>query len=316
MKCIFPCGSKFIIVCNVEQPETDIYGLRYDIPDGQKLAEGLLRLNIVKEGLVSMKILVCTKLVPDTSETKLSIDKTGKGISTVGLKFSINEADDYAVEEAMRTKAALGGTVTIVSIAPKSADVMIRMALAKGGESAIRIEDDRINFRDPMQVAKVLAAAVKDEEFDLVFTGCMSSDDKNMSVGVALAELLGLNHAAMVKHAEVTEEKITVHRELEGGLLEVAEVGLPAVITVQTGINTPRYAPIREMRQAMKKELKVVNLEDIGIDEAQVNEAGSKIELLGFYFPEVISNVEILEGSPEEKGEQIAIKLVKGGLLS
>lgn len=262
-----------------------------------------------------MKILVCTKLVPDTSEANISIDKSGKGISTFGLKYSINEADDYAVEEAMRTKTTLGGSVKILSIAPKSADVMIRMALAKGGESAIRVEDDRINFRDPMQVAKVLAAAVKDEEFDLVFTGCMSSDDKNMSVGVALAELLGLNHAAMAKHVDVTEETVTAHRELEGGMLEVTEVALPAVITVQTGINTPRYAPIREMRKAMKKEIKVVNLDDIGVDEVQVNEAGSKIELLNFYFPEVISNAEMIEGSPEEKGEQIAIKLVKGGLL-
>lgn len=262
-----------------------------------------------------MKILVCIKMVPDTSETEVSIDWTGKGINSVGLKFDINEADNYAVEEAMLIKEVHGGTVTVLSMAPKDADVMIRMALSKGGERAVRIEDPRVNLRDPLQVAKVLAAAIRNEEFDLILTGCMSSDDKNMSVGVALAAELGINHASMVKHVDVESEKVTVHRELEGGMLEVMEVALPAVLTVQTGINTPRYAPIRELRQAMKKELKVVTLDDLGVDVGQVSEAGSKVEFLGFYFPQVISNATMLEGTPDEKAEQIAFKLVKGGLL-
>lgn len=262
-----------------------------------------------------MKILVCIKMVPDTSEAEVSIDKTGKDITTNGLKFDINEADNYAVEEAMLIKEAHNGAVKVLSMAPQSADVMIRMALAKGGESAIRIEDSRVNVRNPLQVAKVLASVIKNEEFDLVLTGCMSSDDKNMSVGVALAEELGVNHASMVKHVDVGDGKVTVQRELEGGLLEVTEVSLPAVLTVQTGINTPRYAPVRELRQAMKKELKVVNLDDLGVDENQVNEGGSKVKLLGFYLPQVISNAEMLEGSPDEKADKLAFKLMKGGLL-
>lgn len=262
-----------------------------------------------------MKTLLCIKMVPDTSESDLNIDKTGKDISGHGLKFDINEADNYAVEEAMLINEAQGGSVKVISMAPQDGDVMIRMALAKGGESALRIEDSRVNVRNPLQVAKVLASVIKKEEFDLVLTGCMSSDDKNMSVGVALAEELGVNHAAMVKHLEVGDGKVTVHRELEGGLLEVAEVALPAVITIQTGINTPRYAPVRQLRQAMKKELKVVNLDDIGVDAGQVGEESSLVEMLGLYHPEVISNAEILEGSPEEKAEQIAFKLIKGGLL-
>ncbi len=261
-----------------------------------------------------MKILVCTKLVPDTSESDVSIDKTGKDIATNGLKFDINEADNYAVEEAILTREAKEGEVDVLCMAPQSADVVIRMALAKGCERALRIEDPRVNVRNPLQAAKVLAAA-KDQAYDLIFTGCMSSDDKNMSVGAALAEELGMNHAAMVKHVEIGDGKVTVQRELEGGLLEVSEVALPAVLSVQTGINTPRYAPVRELRKAMKKELKVVNLDDIGVDENQVNEAGSKVELLKLYYPEVISNAEMIEGTPEEKAEQIAFKLVKGGLL-
>ncbi|MCI9330792.1 MAG: electron transfer flavoprotein subunit beta/FixA family protein [Oscillibacter sp.] len=262
-----------------------------------------------------MKILVCTKLVPDTSESDVSIDKTGKDIATNGLKFDINEADNYAVEEAILTREAKEGEVDVLCMAPQSADVVIRMALAKGCERALRIEDPRVNVRNPLQAAKVLAAAAKDQAYDLIFTGCMSSDDKNMSVGAALAEELGMNHAAMVKHVEIGDGKVTVQRELEGGLLEVSEVALPAVLSVQTGINTPRYAPVRELRKAMKKELKVVNLDDIGVDENQVNEAGSKVELLKLYYPEVISNAEMIEGTPEEKAEQIAFKLVKGGLL-
>ena len=262
-----------------------------------------------------MKVLVCIKSVPDTSEAEIKIDKSGRGIEQSGLNYDINESDNYAVEEAILTKEAHDGEVQVVSIAPQSADVMIRMALAKGAEKAIRVEDERINKLDPLQVAKVLAAAVRSEEFDLIFTGCMSSDDKNMSVGVALAEELGVNHAAMVKHVEVGEGKVRVQRELEGGLLEVSDVALPAVLTIQTGINTPRYAPIRGLRQAMKKEIKVVSLDDLGVDAAQVDEADSKVEMLGFYIPVVASNAEMIEGTPDEKAEQLALKLVKGGLV-
>jgi electron transfer flavoprotein beta subunit len=254
-------------------------------------------------------------MVPDTSEAEVKIDSTERNIVGSGLTFDINEADNYAVEEAMLIAEAGGGRVKVVSIASKEADVMIRMALAKGGESAVRVQDPRVNYRDPLQVAKVLAAVIKNEEFDLILTGCMSGDDKNMSVGVALAEELGVAHAAMVKNLEIAGDKVKVQRELEGGLLEVTEISLPAVLTIQTGINTPRYAPIRELRQAMKKELRICDLDELGIAENRVDEAGSKVELLKFYLPETVSNVQIIEGAPEEKAEQIAFKLIKGGLL-
>lgn len=262
-----------------------------------------------------MKILVCIKMVPDISETDVSLNESKRGILTNGLKFNINETDNYAVEEAILIKEAQGGTVTVLTMGSKDADVMIRMALAKGGENALRIEAPEVNVRDPLQVAKVLAAAVKDEDYDLILTGCMSSDDKNMATGVAIATQLGMNHAAMVKHVEVGDGSLIVQRELEGGLLEVAEVSLPAVLTIQTGINTPRYAPIREMRQALKKELKVVTLEDLGLTADQVDEAASQVELLGLYFPEVVSNAIMLNGSADETAGEIAFKLVKGGLL-
>ncbi len=262
-----------------------------------------------------MKTFVCIKRVPDTSEAEVKVDATGKDVDNSRFSFDINDADNYAVEEAVLIKEAKGGTVQVVCLGPQDADVMIRMALAKGGDSAIRIDDPRINVLDPLKVAKVLAAVVKGQEFDLVLTGCMANDDGNMAVGVAMAEELGVPHAAMVKKLEVEDGKVKAHRELEGGISEVVEIDLPAVITIQTGINEPRYAPIRGIREAQKKELKVLKLEDLGLAESDVNADSSLVELQKLYIPEVVSHAEIIEGEPEEKAEIMATKLVKGGLL-
>lgn len=262
-----------------------------------------------------MKTFVCIKRVPDTSEAEVKVDATGKDVDSSRFSFDINDADNYAVEEAVLIKEAKGGTVQVVCLGPQDADVMIRMALAKGGDSAVRIDDPRINVLDPLKVAKVLAAVVKGQEFDLVLTGCMANDDGNMAVGVAVAEELGVPHAAMVKKLEIGDGKVKAYRELEGGISEVVEIDLPAVITIQTGINEPRYAPIRGIREAQKKELKVLKLEDLGLAESDVNADSSLVELQKLYIPEVVSHAEIIEGEPEEKAEIMATKLVKGGLL-
>lgn len=262
-----------------------------------------------------MNIFVCVKRVPDTSEAIVKVDDSGKGVDSSKFSFDINEADNYAVEEAMLLKEAKGGNVQVVCAGTQDADVMIRMALAKGGDSAIRIDDPRINVIDPVQMAKVLAAAIKGKEFDLVLTGCMANDDGNMSVGVALAEELGVPHAAMVKKVEAGDDKVKVYRELEGGVSEVVEMDLPAVITIQTGINEPRYAPIRGIRQAQKKELTVIKLDDLGVAPEDVGEDASLIALENLYIPEVESKAEIIEGEPEEKAVILAEKMVKGGLL-
>ena len=262
-----------------------------------------------------MNTFVFIKRVPDTSEAEVKVDGSGKDVDNSKFSFDINDADNYAVEEAILIKEAKGGTVQVVNMGPADSDVMIRMALAKGGDSAIRIDDPRVNIIDPLKVAKTLAAVVKGQAFDLLLTGCMAGDDGGMAVGVAMAEELGIPHAAMVKKVEVGDGKVTVHRELEGGLSEVVEMNLPAMLTIQTGINEPRYAPIKGIRQAQKKELKVVKLEDLGLAEGDVNEASSLIELVNMYVPEVVSNAEIIEGEPEEKAAILAEKLVKGGLL-
>ncbi|MEW5921872.1 MAG: electron transfer flavoprotein subunit beta/FixA family protein [Bacillota bacterium] len=262
-----------------------------------------------------MNIFVCVKRVPDTSEAIVKVDDSGRGVDSSKFSFDINESDNYAVEEAMLIKEAKGGNVQVVCAGTQDADVMIRMALAKGGDSAIRIDDPRINVIDPLQVAKVLAAAIKGKEFDLVLTGCMANDDGNMAVGVALAEELGVPHAAMVKKVEAGDGKVKVYRELEGGISEVVEMDLPAVITIQTGINEPRYAPIKGIRLAQKKELTVLKLEDLGLAPEDVSESASLITLENLYIPEVESKAEIIQGEPEVKAAILAEKLVKGGLL-
>ncbi len=263
-----------------------------------------------------MKSFVCMKYVPDTSEADLKLDETGMGVDTSRLSFDINEADNYAVEEAVQIKENHGGEVSVLSIGPQDSEVTIRMALAKGGDNAVRIEDSRINRFDPLAIAKVLASAVKDKEFDLILTGCMASDDGHMSVGVAMAEELGVSHASMVKQVEVLDGKVKVHRELEGGLMEVVELELPAVLTIQTGINEPRYAPIKGIRKAQKKELNVVSLDDLGLPAEQVDENASKIKLKDFYIPVVEAKAEFIEGEePEEKAEKLAEIMQKGGLV-
>lgn len=262
-----------------------------------------------------MKSFVCIKYVPDTSEADIKVDASGKGVDSSRFSFDINDADNYAVEEAVLTKEAHGGEVTILSIGPQESDVMIRMALAKGADDAVRIQDSRIAGYDPLCTARVLAGAIKGQDFDLVLTGCIASDDGQMAVGVALAEMLGVPHAAMVKKVEVIDGKVKAYRELEGGLMEVLEVSLPAVLTIQTGINEPRYAPIKGIRLAQKKELKVVNLDDLGLSADEVGEAGSKVCLNKLYIPEIVSKAEIIEGEPDEKAAKLASILLKGGLI-
>ncbi len=262
-----------------------------------------------------MKTIVCIKYVPDTSEAEVKVNPDGKTVDDSRFSFDINDADNYAVEESVLIKEDKGGEVDVLSIGPKQSEVMIRMAMAKGCDKATRVEDDRIAEHDPLIVARVLAGAIKDQEFDLVFTGCWGDDFNHMSTGVALAEYLGVNHASMVKKVELLDGKVRAHRELEGGLMEVVELELPAVLTIQTGINEPRYAPIRGIRQAQKKELNVVSLDDLGVDPAEVSADASQVVLENLYIPEVESAAEFIEGEPEEKAEKLASILAKGGLV-
>lgn len=265
-----------------------------------------------------MKIFVCIKYVPDTSEVEVTIEEGGLSVDESRFSFDINDADNYALEEAILLKERLGGEVVILSIGSKEAEIMLRTALAKGGDRALRIDDSNLPTHDPLLLARVLAKAIEEdgEEFDLVFTGCMASDDGMSAVGVAMASMLGIPHASMVKDLEVLENGCyRVSRELEGGLMEVIDTTTPALLTIQTGINEPRYASIRGIRKARKKELKVMTIEELGIEPEEVDERASSILLERLSIPEVVSNAVFLEGEPAQKAQRLASILEEEGVI-
>ncbi|MEM1585824.1 MAG: electron transfer flavoprotein subunit beta/FixA family protein [Candidatus Bathyarchaeia archaeon] len=262
-----------------------------------------------------MDIIVCVKHVPDTTEAEIKINASGKDIEKRGLVFDINEWDDYAVEEAVRIKEKLGGTVTVITVGPEDADSTLRKCLARGADKAVRVTDPRILGSDAYAMAKILYNVIKDMRFDLILTGAQTSDDGSAVVGPVLAELLGVPHVTMVKKIEFRDGKAVVNRELEGGFEETLEVNLPALFTVQTGINEPRYVSIMAIRRAMQKEIKVMTLADIGLSEEDVGEAGSWLRIESLFIPPAEKKVEFISGSPEEVASKIVEILGRRGLI-
>lgn len=263
-----------------------------------------------------MKILVCVKPVPDVSEAEIRVSQDGLSVDLGNPPTEINGADNCAVEEALRIKEACGGTVHTLTIGPSQDDVVIRMALAKGCDSASRIEYPELSGRtSPLAIARILAAAIKENEFDIVLTGAMSSDAGNMAVGVALAAELDVNHASMVKKVELGNGRVRVVRELEGGAGESLDVALPAVLTIQTGINKPRYAQILGIRAAQKKELKVQALSDLNLSGNELHAPALNPRFEKFHFPQSVSKAEVLSGEPKEKAEMLVGKMIQWGVL-
>ncbi len=262
-----------------------------------------------------MNIIVCIKRVPETTEADIFIDKTGKDIDKSGLVFDLNEWDSYAIEEAILLKEKVGGTVTVLSMGGEDTNESIRKCLAMGADDAFRLSDPAFEGSDGLATAKVLAAAIRKIPYDLILTGTQAEDDGFGQVGVALAELLGIPHAALVNRLEVQDKKVKAHRELEGGLEEVVEVDLPAVLTIQTGINEPRYVSIMGIRKVAKKEIKVLKASDLDLKPEEVGLSGSDIRLERLFLPPVGEGAKMLEGKPEEIATKVFdILKDKGGL--
>jgi len=262
-----------------------------------------------------MNIIVCIKRVPETTEADIFIDKTGKAIDKSGLVFDLNEWDSYAIEEAILLKEKLGGTVTVLSMGGEDTNESIRKCLAMGADDALRLTDPAFEGSDGFATAKVLAEAIRKMPYDLIFTGTQAEDDGFGQVGVALAELLGVPHAALVNRIEVQDKKVRAHRELEGGLEEVVEIDLPAVLTIQTGINEPRYVSIMGIRKVAKKEIKVLKTSDLNLKPEEVGLAGSGILLEKVFLPPVGEGAQMLEGKPEDVATKVFdILKDKGGL--
>jgi electron transfer flavoprotein beta subunit len=254
-----------------------------------------------------VNIVVCVKHVPETAEADLKIDAQRKTIEERGLAFDINECDDYALEEAVQIKEKYGGRVIAITVGPEESDSTLRKCLARGADEAIRLTDPKFEGSDAYVIAGILASIIQRIPFDLILTGTLASDDGYSAVGPILAEKLNVTHATMIKKVELTDGAARVHRELEESLEEIAEVRLPAVLSIQTGINVPRYVSIMSIRKAMQKEIKVLNLMDTGLDEKAVGEWGSWIHIERMYIPPVEKHTEFLEGTPDE----IATKIVE-----
>ena len=258
-----------------------------------------------------MDIIVCIKRVPDTAEIPVTIDDTEKGIKKGDLNFDINEADSYALEEALLINEKLGGTVSVISVGEEETNDILRMSLAKGADGAIRVWDDLCDRSDGYTIAGILSKALRDRHFDLILTGCIASDDGFSQVGPCLAELLDIPHATFVINVDINEQSSVVQRELEGGLLEMIEMKLPALLTIQTGINKPRYASMLGIRRAAQKQIECLGLNDIGLEAQAVGEAGSKTRIDKLYIPPITKRAEIIEGTTEEVSTKLA-ELFKG----
>jgi electron transfer flavoprotein beta subunit len=262
-----------------------------------------------------LDIIVCVKHVPETAEAELKIDQTGKSIEKTGLVYDINEWDDYALEEAVRIKEKLGGTVTAITIGSDDSDSTLRKCLARGADKAIRMTDPKFTNSDGYAIAKILHSVIKTLHYDLLLTGMQAGDDGNAMVGPILAEMLKIPHATMVKKLELGTGMAKVNRELEGGLEEQLEVKLPALFSVQTGINEPRYVSIMGIRKAMQKEIRVMTLTDTGLTENDVGEAGSWSKIDKLYVPPVEKQAEFIRGTPDEMAAKVAGILKAKGLI-
>src|ERR1700740_2303295 len=208
-----------------------------------------------------MKIIVCIKQVP-AKDAPLSI--TGNWIKESDIGFEMNEPDSFALEEALRLKEKHGGEVVALSMGPERAKQVIKEGLAKGADRGIHIADDKFFLLDPLGAAQFLAAALKKENFDLILTGLQSDDQGFGQTGVLLAELLGLPHATIIMQIEVIQGRIKLNRALEAGWFQWVELPLPAVLSIQSGINKVRYATLKGIMAAKKKEIVTVARATLG----------------------------------------------------
>ncbi len=249
-----------------------------------------------------MKILVCMKQVPQ-KDAPLKVNESGKWIRE-DVSYEVNEPDAYALEEALRQKEKHGGEVVAITAGPARAQQVLREALAKGADRAIHLEGDEFATLDAFNIAKAFAAAIEGESFDLIFTGLQSDDFGYAQTGVILAELLGWPHATIIMQIEKADGGIKVKRELESGFFQFVHMPLPAVLTIQSGINKLRYATLIGIKQAKTKPLKKVTFAEV---QPALGSNLQQIERL--YIPQKTKKTEVLDGSPAEVAKKLVDKL-------
>jgi electron transfer flavoprotein beta subunit len=240
-----------------------------------------------------VRTLVCIKQVKNLGD-EVEFTADGTDVDPEYLDAALNEWDSYATEEALRLREASGGEVVVVTCGPRESEAALRRCLAMGADRAVRVEG--VEGHDPIRVAHALAAVVRDESPDLVLCGVQSSDSVQAATGTALAELVGLPRVAVVTRLEPGSGSARVHRELEGGIVDVVDVDLPAVLTIQTGINEPRYANLRAIKQAEQVEVAVRAADD----------APSASRVRRMFTPPRGEGAEMLGRDPAEVARRIA----------
>ncbi len=262
-----------------------------------------------------MEILVCVRRVPDTSENEIQLNRAGNDIERDDLVYSINEWDNYAVEEALQIVAKAGGSVTVATVGSDEDEEVLRREMAMGANQGVLISDEAFEGSDGKGIATILRAFVQKGNYDLILTG-VQAEDGGAQVGGMLAALLDYPFASLVNSVEVLDgKKLKVSREIEGGNREMNEIDLPCVLSVQTGINEPRYVGMRGIRQVASVEIPTFGASDLGVQAGAVGEAGAKVKRLDYFVPALGKGAEILQGSHEDIADKlIELLKAKGGL--
>ena len=247
-----------------------------------------------------MKIAVCIKQVP-TREWQPRLNDAKTWIREQDVSYEMNEPDAYALEEALRLREKHSGEVVVCSAGPARVQAVIREALARGADRAIHVSGDDLATADAFGVAAALAAALKDEQVDLVLTGLQSDDQGFAQVGVILAEKLGMTHSTIIMDVQVQDATLRVKRELEGGWFQWVTMPLPAVLTIQSGINQLRYATLKGIMAAKKKEIRTV---------AAPPTAAPRQRIVSVYVPEKAKQTRLIAGTPAEAAKEL-VKILR-----
>ena len=261
-----------------------------------------------------MKIIVVISQTQDT-EAKIGVASSGDAIDTSAMKWILNPYDEFAIEEALRTREKFGGEVILVTMGPARAVEALRTGLAMGADSAVHIKDDNFGLSDNYAIGKVLGSEIKKlGEFDLILTGFKIIDQESVQVGIHVAEELGIPHVALVSkiiQIDPDQKKVTCQKEIDGGHV-VVEVPLPALITCPDGMNEPRYASLPGIMKAKKKPLKEVGIDDINLSELgltreALGKEGARVKTTNIRVPQIERKLKIITGkdNPTVKGDEV-----------
>jgi electron transfer flavoprotein beta subunit len=262
-----------------------------------------------------MEILVCVRRVPDTSENEIELNSAGNDIERDELVYSINEWDNYAVEEALQIVGRVGGKVTVVTVGDDEDEEILRRQMAMGATHGVLLSDDLFPGSDGRGVAAILKAFVEKGNYELVLTG-VQAEDGAAQVGGMVAALLDYPFASLVNSIEILDSKtLRITREIEGGNKEINEIDLPCVLSIQTGINEPRYVGMRGIRQVASVPIPTFGASDLGVNPATVGPLAAKVKRVAYFLPAPGRGAEMLQGKPGEIADKV-VELVKtnGGL--